>query len=439
MTRTSSASFLNRPLRRLLGNAGWLFAADCYALVTGLGGTILAARFLGAGDYGVVSLVVAAVGAVKQLIDVRAWETVTRYLGVFRERDQPRLAVATLKLAALLEAAVALAAFGVAWGASGLIAGWFLGEPRLNGLIALYALTLLGTAFDGTALAVLRVYDRFQPLALWRAIDATAHLTFVAAALLAGGGVRGVLLAHLAAETGAALLLLAMALWEVRARLWPTGAGAPLSGLRPHLGGMAAFVGHGAFRATLKIASRRLDVLVLGHFHPPAEVGQYRAALAVAKGLVELSDSLYFAAFPQFARAWVSARHEFLSLLRRMAKGLGVLAGAAVLLGLATAPWLIPLAFGPSYAASLDPFRLLLVAAGVEVATLWGTPAALGSNQPATATKASVLGVAIQVVLLVGLVPRFGAVGAAWAMLGGAVGAAAVMTFWLWRMLRQQR
>jgi hypothetical protein len=115
----------------------------------------------------------------------------------------------------------------------------------------------------------------------------------------------------------------------------------------------------------------------------------YGAALRLTQVLEELSDPLYFAAFPQLARAWAEARDEFFRLLRWLAAGLAALTTAVVLLGLIGAPRVVALALGPGYGAAVEPFRLLLVAAGVAVATLWATPAMLASGQPAVATAAA--------------------------------------------------
>jgi O-antigen/teichoic acid export membrane protein len=151
-------------------------------------------------------------------------------------------------------------------------------------------------------------------------------------------GVRGVVLAHVAADFGAAAVLLVVAGREVRSRLWAARAAAPIAVTRPYWREMLAFVGHSSLRATLKLATRRLDVLLLGHYRSPAEVGLYGAALRLAQVLEDLTDPLYFAAFPQFARTWVEARHDFFRLLRGMALALGALATASVGLGVLVLP-----------------------------------------------------------------------------------------------------
>lgn len=428
--------FFDAPLRQLLRNASWLSVSDGVILVADLIGTMLVARVLGVTDYGRLSLVWAVTGTAALVVDVRAWEAVTRYLSEFITRGQKGPALATVKLALLVDAAVALLGFGLAWAASGLAAGALFADPSLGPLIMLGALSLVASSFDRTARAVLRVFDRFRALSLCGVLEAAGRLTAVAGALAAGGRVRGVLLAHVAADAGAAAILLAVAGRAASTRLWAARASAALGTTRPYCPEMLRYLGHSSLRATLKLATRQLDVLVLRHHRPPSEVGLYRAALRLALVVEELTDPLYFAVFPQFARAWVEARDEFRGLLRRLAVGLALLTGALCLGGVLAAPALIGLTLGAAYAQAVEPFQLLLLATGAAAGTLWATPAVLGSGQPWVATKAAIISVVGLVGLLLVLVPLWGASGAAWARVGGAVGYLLVIGPWLARTLR---
>src|SRR5262249_19212659 len=182
-TGAERARFLDPPLRRLLGNARWLLASDGTVLLADLAGTVLVARALGVTDYRPLSPVWTVGGVVNLLVDVRAWEAVTRYLSEFISRDQTRVALATLELAVLVEAAVAVAGFALAWAVSGVVATRLFGDPTLQAVITLGALTLVLTAFDRTARAVLRVLDRFRLLSLCSALEAVARLALIAGAL----------------------------------------------------------------------------------------------------------------------------------------------------------------------------------------------------------------------------------------------------------------
>ena len=153
-------------LRRLARNSSWGIASMSIELGVALAEAALAARILGPADYGRVALVVASIVSIKQLVDVRAWEGVTRYLSEFLEQREPGLALATLKLAVLADAGVAVVAFGLAVLGADLISGRMLGQPELYGPIVWYALTLFATMLNGTGEAVLRVFDRFRDLAV---------------------------------------------------------------------------------------------------------------------------------------------------------------------------------------------------------------------------------------------------------------------------------
>jgi hypothetical protein len=100
-------------------------------------------------DFGRLSLVWTVVGVVSLLVDVRAWEAVTRYLSEFTARGERGRALATLELAVLVEAAVAILGFGLAWAVSGVVATRLLGDPSLEALIVLGAPGAAARAWGG--------------------------------------------------------------------------------------------------------------------------------------------------------------------------------------------------------------------------------------------------------------------------------------------------
>ena len=122
----------------------------------------------------------------------------------------------------------------------------------------------------------------------------------------------------------------------------------------------------------------------------------------------EISDPLYFAAFPQLARAWVEARDEFFRLLALMAAGLAVSRPPSWPSGRSRPRSSWPSRWARPTRRPRNPSASLAFATGVAVATLWATPAMLGSGHPGAATTAATAGAAVLVVLLVALVPDLG-------------------------------
>ena len=425
-------------LRRLGRNASWGLASTAIEFALSLVETTLVARALGAAEYGRLALVIVSVTSMKQLIDVRAWEGATRYLAAFLERREPALALATLKLALLADGVVALVAYGTTAALAGVLARRLLHQPDLQGVITLYALTLLFTASNSTAEAVLRVFDRFRDLGVRVAAQAVWHLGLVVAVVLAGARLRGLTIAYLVSDLAGAVLLATLAGRQVRARLWSFHAQARLRTLRPYRRDMVWFTVQTAIRATLKL-SRHVDLLVLGHFRPPAEVGYYRVARRLGTAVVDLTNPFYYAVFPEFARAWAGPRRQFAGLLARLAGAAVAGATVVVLVSVWLAPHVIGEWVGPQYAPAVGPFRVIMVAMGLAIATFWATPAALGSGQPGIATGAVASGVFVYVGLILFLVPRHGPMGAALSVLGGYAAMGVIITTLLARTLRGSR
>jgi len=422
-------------LRRLARDSSWGLAATGIELVLSLAETTLVARTLGVTDYGRLALVMASVATIKQFLDVRAWEGATRYLAEFLQRGERALALATLKVALGVDAVVAVTAYGTALLLAGLISTRWLSQPDLHGPILWYSLTLILTAVNATAEAVLRVCERFRDLALRAGAQAAWHLGLVAFAVLMGARMRGLIAAYLMSDLLGAVLLVWLAGRQVRADLWAARGAARLSTLRPYRAEMLWFTIHTAARATLKL-NRQLDLLVLGHFRAPADVGYYRVARRLGTSAVELSNPFYYVIFPEFARAWAGIPRQFGRLVAHTAGVAAVGAIPGVLLGVWLAPVLIRLWVGSAYLPAVGPFRVVMLGMGLAVATFWGTPAALGSGRPGLATSAVACGVLVNLALLFWLARPLGAMGAAIGLLGSYVAYGLVISVGLARALR---
>ena len=85
--------------------------------------------------------------------------------------------------------------------------GPVLGGTRLEGAIALYALTLLTSTFDAVARAVLRVFDRFRDLAVQTVIGSLSGLGIMILILAIQRSVQAVLMANLLSDLVEAAVL----------------------------------------------------------------------------------------------------------------------------------------------------------------------------------------------------------------------------------------
>lgn len=158
----------------------------------------------------------------------------------------------------------------------------------------------------------------------------------------------------------------------------------------------------------------RLDRYVVGIFLNPAAVGVYSVAAAIPELLRIPSFALSYSFFYRIASG--KATPEDFRRLRRWFVLMAVVLSAATFL---LAPVLIRTAFGSTYADSVGPLRILLLAeVGVTIFHLDAFSLA-GLNRIGHAAAAAVAGLAVVVVADLVLVPTFEITGAAWASVMG--------------------
>ncbi|MFO1252572.1 MAG: polysaccharide biosynthesis C-terminal domain-containing protein [Inhella sp.] len=242
---------------------------------------------------------------------------------------------------------------------------------------------------------------RYGRLSLLRA------LAFIALAGLAGAA-SGVLMAFAAAAWLAALLAgpslrsAAPAQAALLRPVWQYGG--------PQLLGFAALA-----------LTDSADRLILHSLQGPAALAGYAAAAdLMQQTLGVLLSVVYLAGFPKAVQAYEAEPASALPLLARMAHLQLLLAGAFLALVWGAAPGLAALVFGPGLApaaAALMPWLATAAAlAGLRL-FLFDLPFQLQQRtRLALASTALVAGLSVAGHLL--LVPRLGALGAAWALLG---------------------
>lgn len=169
----------------------------------------------------------------------------------------------------------------------------------------------------------------------------------------------------------------------------------------------------GQFSAVASLLYLRLNLALLTAWHGPSAAGIYSVAALVAELLWHLPASLspllvYSSADPVAPRARDerAARAVHLSVVTT--------AGAAVLLVVA-APRLLPRVCGQEYTGAVAPLLALLPGTVVYAAGAVLAGDFIGRGRPSWNAQASLLTLAVNLVAAVLLIPRAGAIGAAWA------------------------
>lgn len=286
-----------------------------------------------------------------------------------------------------------------------------LKQPGLDRLLLPIAPVALGLATGSAALGVSRGFGDTAGRAIVRDTGGgLLRVLGVGAALLAGAPTSFGVAAGFAAGSVLAELLF---LVYVAARGWLSAPGGTRG--EPLLGDLRPF----AASEVLAQATLWLDVVVLGALAPAAVVGLY----GVARGLTRVLDLVRQASSHSYlpaAAAAVAVQEEgrltTLHVATRHFAFALVWPALAVCL-LAPAP-LLGLLFGASYEAAAPTLRLLALASFLPSFFDYLDLVLIAERRPGDVLRAGTAGVAVLLILLAALAPRWGGTGTALALLG---------------------
>jgi O-antigen/teichoic acid export membrane protein len=408
--------YLGRSFGRFVRNSSWLLIANLGASGIHFLQSLLVARWLGAEQFGVLTLVLTYNALVNGVIDLRMWETVTRYVAKFWTRQDLPRTLATIKVCYLIDAATGLLGLLVMWLITPWLATNFPDPAQATFWLRLYSLAFLAATLNLTSQAILRVFDHFSWLA-WQTLGATAiqalgvFLLFLWDQLTIGA----LLVVLIVSELLGALLLLGITLNVIRTHLpLPLGS-APLRLLQGTYGELGQFLLGSNLTALLKTSGGYLEIPVLAHFASPAQVGYYKLAKSMVALISRIGEPFYQAIYPELAKAWsAQQRSLFFELIRKTSFLLVGLTSVIILPLMGLAPWIIQWTAGPDYLPAVDALRILAVAIGLQFIFNWLHPAALAIGRPSISNLALSMRFFVQGLSAFALVPLFGLTGMAW-------------------------
>jgi len=371
--------------------AGYNMAATAAA---GLGGIIIA-RVLGPVVRGEYAAIIAWLGVTLMVGELGQQAAVCFY--VSHDAARARDYVATSRMLMLVTGLVAL------------IAGMALAPVLSHGNAALatgYRIAFAATvvAFLGaTYTASLQARD----LGAWNAVRVSQPaLRLLAIAVLWR-------LRLLTLDSALVVLGVTMSLQLCLSYLRCRRAGLVPGRFRPALAGPLTAYGAAQIAALAPATlNAKLDQLVLSLAVPAADLGCYAVAVTLTLLPVALVSAIGYVAFPSLASQ--GALTDAARRLQSRAVIASAVIAIAVLVPLSvTAPWLVPLAFGPGYAKAVP---LLWVLAPGAVFLACGEVAGdllRGRKQPLTVAWAQGMAAVFTVVLLFALLPAAGVFAAA--------------------------
>ncbi len=347
---------------KLFSDVAYLHLGELFKRALPVVGSVVLTRALGPADYGAYALIMSLGALLPMIVDFGTHKMiVTRLPGIVG--DQKRAEIAEL-LAAAAKMRLLAGSLVVA-GAPLLpfLAGWIYSRPELGTLAVTLCLASVLTGPLHLAAAVLEARGEMKAVAALDALWESLRLTTLLALVLAGAGLRGLVLG-LAAVTAMQSMIGIMAY-----RRYSTRPAARL----PMLIEVVRCFPAARVKPYLKLglgvaASKKLDqfgraalTLMVGAFATVSEVGFLRIAMALAAAPLALLSPVSRALFVRLARLRATGRSVAYARYLKgatLATGLGfLLSVAGFALGL---PSLVAILYGEAFLPAVRIAWLLL-------------------------------------------------------------------------------
>lgn len=404
-------------LGRVLANAAVLLGGRVANAVMGLAAIALTARALGLTSFGVLILIHAFAQFLGETVKFQSWQTVLHYGARPLAEGRPADFGKVLRFTLALDAIGAIVGVAV-----GLIATLAFGDrlglsPEHRPAAALYVLSV-AFMVSATPMGLLRLLDRFDVLARQTALVALVRLIgcgigFVTAASMP------VFLVFWAAGVVAGFVYIAWAAWsELKARGLLSGLtwrGGPLTEGMP---GAWRFAWSTNLSATVDVAFTHVITLALGALVGPAQAALWRIGRQVADAIAKPARLLTASLYPELARLHAGEGGQ--AGMWRLARVIGLLAGVlgVALMGLTLGggEWLLRITMGPQFTQAATLMTWQVGAAVIGLVALPFEPMLVSLGRAGTALWVRLLVCVAYLALLGPVVTRFGALGAAVAL-----------------------
>lgn len=350
----------------------------------------------------------------------QTWQILIRY-GTTLVHDKSHTKLAELTwfclILDLVGAVIALLVAAIGAWALASNQGW--DDSEAIAVIAFTALLVLSARSTPTGL--LRISDRFGDAAIPDMLVPIIRLVGTGLLILTQPTVWGFLAVWLISEMVPTICVWVNVLRKLplplRLKTLPTRHGFQQS--FPGIGKFALWSNVGS---SFKLTSQQMVAVVVGFYVGATAAGFFRLGYQLGQVFARVGDAISMAIFTEYARvAHTGNPKDARNLLNRMIKVSGVAAVLVLaIVGLAGKPVIIWI-FGAEFVAAYPLVMILGAATAVQFATLGLEPALLTAGKAGRVMLCSFAGAIIVALLLVWLMPIYGEVGAALAMLGAAI------------------
>lgn len=307
----------------IIKNSGILFSGNALASLLSLASFALTARALGPENFGTLILLQTFILTIQSLVSFNAWQAFIKYgadcIGSEDKNELRKL----VKLLVTVELSAAFIGLFVCVGLLQPIGGVLQWSPQTIELAAIYSIVIVFSA-TGTAIGVLRLFNRFMLFSAHAVASALIKLVLIAPASLLNADLSSFVYINIFASLCSSYLLIYLARKELnkqghgnilKAELDITGRSHP---------GIWRFLAFTNLNGSVRSASRNFDILIIGAILDSTSVGLYKISKQLTGIALQITSPLYETTYPELAKLWATKQTvEFIKIVIKI----GLLAG----------------------------------------------------------------------------------------------------------------
>lgn len=405
--------------RKFVRNVGVLTIANIVGAGLSFAQGILIARWLGPELYGVAALVMTYPGLVFTFFDARSAEASVKYLSEFHAQGDRDRVLAMCKLGYLIDLGIACLAFVTILFTASWASEAIAHRPEAVGLIVIYAAAFIPRGLVGTSRAVLVTLGKF-PLMAWIETGTTflRVMLVLGLAIVAGWQVSGVVWGNTIAMAVTGLVKGAIG-WLMIYRHW--GA-LPIQGKLQHLKQQSQeifrFLFYNNITALIGTIPKQIDILLLGYFRSPLEVGYYQLAKNLSSIVSYFVGPLQSVTYPELSRlSGLGKISAIQNKVKKLAFQIGLPLGLTVLVVTLLIPRGLTIFFGNEYQPAATAIQLLFLGSAIWLTFFWLKPVFMATGEMKFWASNSALVVISSLLFYPLLIPKWGYIGlSAWSL-----------------------
>jgi len=424
--------------RRFLHNAGLIVGSRVVFGLLNLGTNVIILRAYGAADLGMVMLLIAYVRVFAEVAKFESWQAVLRFGVIAQERGEENNLRRLIGLALSIDVITMFLAIVAAVLLIPQAAVWFGWNAQVTEFAPWFMILIIFLT-NATPNGVMRLFERVEILALQHGLNAVIRLVAVLITMMLGGTVVHLAMAWFAGFVISGAMTMAVCAYELIKRdlrpkfslnLRKTGALFP--GIW-HFLVMSNLIGIGP------LAVNHLTTLFVGAQLGAAQAAVLQLARQLSTGISGPTRLLGPLLLPDFSR--LSGRGDWAGLRTLVVQQIKVAAIFVVVGGgilFAVLPIVVELAFGADLLAHIWLFRLLIMAALINILGFALHHAMFSANKGGTALLIQIAAMAVYAVIMLGGIWVIGLNAVGFGMIGFALTSRG-LSVWIGRGLLKKR